>query len=333
MKERVKIKKWQLVAYRSQKPSVDLSAESFVSVGKQSFKRQKRMEELVLPCGVSAIKTEAFARCRRLKSVALSDDCNVGLSQGVFRNCIRLHEVKNTDCVTSIGKKCFSGCTKLREADLGKDLKQIGEAAFEGCTSLEALALPHSVTKMGARAFQNCTELESVTLDCATLAPAAFRGCISLHTVELSPMTEAIPAYAFAQCSALSQVKLPMGVKTVGRGAFQGCSRLTNVQFDLGLTKIGAFAFAKTPDLVRIEIPHTLKHLGFGAFGLGRVKSEEKLALAVDSEYMQKRLKRLLFWCGSYWRVSVTFEGKTIEERKRERRRATLEQKPTHLLD
>ena len=119
MKERVKIKKWQLVAYRSQKPSVDLSAESFVSVGKQSFKRQKRMEELVLPCGVSAIKTEAFARCRRLKSVALSDDCNVGLSQGVFRNCIRLHEVKNTDCVTSIGKNAFYNCSSLTSINLG----------------------------------------------------------------------------------------------------------------------------------------------------------------------------------------------------------------------
>ena len=53
----------------------------------------------------------------------------------------------------------------------------------------------------------------------------------------------------------------------------------------------------------------------------------------VDNEYMCRRLRLRLFLCGSVGRVQVVQIGKTIDERKRERRRSTIEQTPVHLIN
>ena len=59
MKEIVKIKKWQLLRYRSAAIHADLTASDFVTVGKRAFFKS-RAESLTLPGGTSAIKAEAF---------------------------------------------------------------------------------------------------------------------------------------------------------------------------------------------------------------------------------------------------------------------------------
>lgn len=332
MKETVKIKQWQLIRYSSKKEVVDLSEQAFLSIGKRAFWRRRRLEKLVLPAGVSAIKTEAFYGCKRLKSVVLSDDCNVGIAASAFRNCARLSEITHFESVTSIGKNAFTGCQRLGELALGEDLKSIGETAFRGCTSLETVRLPQSVQTLGKGAFRDCTELTTVALDASMLAPELFRGCISLYEFELSPLVSEIPRGCFHGCSALERVVIPSTVKRLKGGSFADCSRLAEVEMELGVETVGSFAFVNANRLARVVLPHSVKRLGFGAFGLGRSRGE-KIEITVDNEYMLKRIRRQLFLCGSAGRASVTFEGKTIEERRRERRRTTLEQTPTHLID
>lgn len=332
MKETVKIKKWQLIRYASKKEVVDLSDTEFISVGKRAFWRRDRLEELTLPSGVSAIKTEAFHGCKRLKRLALSSDCNIGIAAGAFQNCRRLSEIEAFGSITSIGKNAFAGCQSLREIEPGDDLKSIGEGAFRNCTSLEELILPHSVQAIGKAAFRGCTELRRVEIHSPTLATETFRGDISLQEIEFSSLIKEIPRGCFAECSALSSLEIPSSVKALKGGSFWDCTRLETVKLGFGVTSVGALAFAKNSRLTRVEMPHSVKRLGFGAFGLGKTK-EQKIEIAVDSEYMQKRIKRQLFLCGSAGRATVTFEGKTVEQRKRERRRSTLEQTPTHLID
>jgi hypothetical protein len=98
---------------------------------------------------------------------------------------------------------------------------------------------------------------------------------------------------------------------------------------ELGVSAVGAFALANNENLESVTVPHSLSKLGFGAFGLGR--REKKTVIYVDNEYMCRRMKRLLFWCGSAGRAIVCMQGKTIEERKRERRRTSLDQKAEHI--
>ena len=327
------IKKWQLLKWRSHEELADLSEEDFVAVGKRVFYRSRALEEARMPANAAAIKTEAFTGCKRLHTITLPSNNSVGLARRSFADCIRLRNVHNSELISVIGDRAFENCRNLPALTFGRDLRRIGEYAFAGCESIRSLELPSCINVMGRGAFFACTELESVHMEDAltTLAPDAFRDCISLREIGFSAMLEEIPKGAFRGCSSLTELTVPSGINVIGARAFMECNRLREVTIDIGTTEIGAKAFAKTPRLERVFVPHSVKKLGLGAFGFGF--SKQKITLVVDNEYMKKRMQTQLRLCMSAGRVNVEVVGKTIEERKRERRRASLEQKPTHLFD
>ena len=119
-------------------------------------------------------------------------------------------------------------------------------------------------------------------------------------------------------------------IKRIGSRAFYRCARLEEVTVEAGAETIGALAFAGAYRLGSVTLPRTVKRLGFGAFGLGFTR--EKLRIYVDSEFMKRRITMQLRLCLSFGRAEVVVTGKSIEERKRERRRSELRQKPTHLI-
>ncbi len=333
MKETIKIKKWQLLRYRSQKNEADLSAGDFLTVGKRAMHRGV-MQSILLPPACSAIKTEAFRDCRRLKTIVLPSANNIGLSAGVFRGCARLHEVSNSEQLSAIGTAAFENCVMLENLTFGRSLHRIGERAFYGCRSLTELRLPGSVESIGRAAFADCTEIAAV--DCSELTVASeelFRGCISLAEIAIPQTWDRLPDGIFRDCAALSEVRIPGQVQSIGKHAFAGCSSLASVTLELGVTRIGAHAFADTPCLREVTVPHSVKRLGFGAFGLGKRAEEEKINLTVENDYMARRLRRMVRRCGSAGCVKVSLVGKSIEERKRERRRASLTTDPVHLVD
>ena len=163
------------------------------------------------------------------------------------------------------------------------------------------------------------------------LAPDLFRDCFSLCEVNFPHTLSKIEAGAFRGCAAIAELTLPGEIRSVGKRAFFGCTRLRRLALEEGVTEIGAMAFANTMRLGEVLIPHSLKKLGWGAFGLG--KRDEKAILYVDNEYMLRRVKRLLLLCGSQGCARVELIGKSIEERRRERHRTTLEQAPVHIMD
>lgn len=335
MKTPYTVKKWQLLRWRTKEECVDLGDADFIAVGKRVFYKNRVAEEVVLPASASAIKTEAFAGCKRLWRVALSGDGNVGLSRRAFRGCIRLREVENAHMLSIIGDFAFDGCTNLPQIAFGRDLRKIGEFAFRGCTSITALTLPSCVDLIGRGAFFGCTELETVTMEdsLSALPRDAFRNCISLREVTLSASLHEIPDGAFRGCSALTEVVVPSQITRIGKRAYASCARLSDVVVELGTVTVGARAFADNPRLKTVFLPHSVKRLGFGAFGFGFCRDEDKIVISVDNEYMKRRIRNQLLLCGSLGRAKVQVVGKSIEERKRERRRSTLEQKPTHLIE
>lgn len=334
MNTRLKIKRWQLIRCRSSEERLDLSEAEFVTVGKRAFRRG-RQEAIVFPPSLSAVKTEAFVGCRRLKQVTLPADTAIGLSVAVFRGCERLHEVEHSEMISSVGERAFSDCQTLEEIRFGRDLRRIGARAFERCRALKTIVLPSQLQAIGDGAFCGCTELEHVTLESAScrLGTHLFRNCISLREVQLPTDLEFLPNGMFRDCSALEECSLPQQLKEIGAHAFDGCTRLSVVHTELGLQRIGAFAFAHTPRLREVFLSHTVKLFGFGAFGVGKRSESDKIRIYVENEYMVRRVKRMLLLCGSSGRATVCIVGKTIEERRRERRRTSLDSAPTHLMD
>ena len=336
MKPTYKIKKWQLLKARDAEGKVTLPAGECVAVGKRAFvgKHNRYLESVTLPEGVTVIKAEAFSRCANLQTVILPSNNNIGFSQGVFAGCGRLREVANGERISAIGALAFSGCTALQKIELGNELSRIGEGAFARCQSLTSVALPLSLREVGDGAFAECTELAFYTAPdtLSVLSKEMFLGCVSLREVSIPAAVTVISEGAFKGCISLREVNIPAGVQTVEARAFENCRKLHTVRMELGVKEIGARAFDSTPALREVFVPHSVKKLGHGAFGTGKQKDGEKITVCVENEYMVRRMKKLLFWCGSAKCTTVKLIGKSIEERKRDRRRANVDAKGTHLI-
>ena len=336
MKPIYKMKNWQLLRARGAEGKVILSAGEFVAIGKRAFwgKHNRYIESVTLPTGVSVIKAEAFAECENLRTVILPTGGSIGLSQGVFAGCTRLREMANSENINSIGANAFAGCSSLQRIELGKDLHRIGEGAFSGCRSLTSVALPSSLREVGEGAFSNCQELAFYTAPdtLSKLSEEMFLGCVSLREAVIPAAVTVIPWGAFMGCISLGEVNIPANVQTVEARAFENCRKLHTVKMELGVTQIGAHAFDGTPALREVFLPRSVKKLGRGAFGTGKRKDGEKITVCVENEYMVRRIKHLLALCGSAKCTTVKLIGKSIEERKRERRRESLDAKGTHLI-
>ena len=336
MKSTFKIKNWQLLKVRGLEGKVTLPAGDFVAIGKRAFagKQNQYLASVAIPEGVSVIKAEAFADCKNLRTVILFPLGNVGLSQGVFKGCTRLREVANSERINSIGAEAFANCTALQGIAFGKDLHRIGEGAFANCGSLTAIELPASLCEVGKGAFAGCRELAFYSADNAlpALSEEMFLDCVSLREVNIPSAVSVIPRGAFGGCVSLRNVNIPSTVGEIEARAFQNCRNLHTVKMELGVKEIGAHAFDDIPALREVFVPHSLKKLGRGAFGTKKRTDGEKITVCVENEYMVRRMKALLFWCGSANCTTVKLIGKTVEERKRDRRRANVDAKGTHLI-
>ena len=334
MGTKIKIKKWQLVRAKSDGETLDLRGEAFVSVGKKAF-CGARQSEIVMPEGVSAIKGSAFAGCKLLRNVTLPCENDIGLSVAVFRDCEQLCELKNADRISVIGARAFENCGMLTEAWQGRAPRRIGEYAFRGCRSIKSLALSADTASIGRAAFMDCVGLETVTIDArfGTFSQEMLRGCRSLGQVDLSSVRGTLPQGMLRDCVSLREVTIPGGARVIEKNALRGCTGLETVIIERGVERIGARAFDETTQLREVQVPNTLKRLGFGAFGLGKREEGARVRICVENEYMGKRMRRLLRWCGSAGCTEVMVIGKSIEERKRERRRSSLDAAPAHLLD
>ena len=336
MKLVFKIKNWQLLYVRGAEGNVVLPEGDFVAIGKRAFmgKHNRYLQSVRIPEGVSVIKAEAFARSHNLRTVILPTNGAIGLSQGVFTGCESLREVANSEHINSIGALAFVDCASLQRIDLGKDLHRIGEGAFANCRSLTSVTLPSGLREIGDGAFAGCRELAFYTApdSLSALSEEMFLDCVSLREAVIPAAVTAIPYRAFSGCLSLREVNIPANVQVIEDGAFENCRKLHTVKMELGVTRIGARAFDNTPALREVFVPHSLKKLGSGAFGTGKRKDGEKITVCVENEYMVRRMKRLLFWCGSANCTTVKLIGKSIEERKRDRRRANVEAKGTHLI-
>ena len=336
MKSTFKIKNWQLLKARGAEGKLTLSTGNFVAIGARAFvgKQNAYLESVLVPEGVSVIKAEAFANSKNLRTVILSTAGNIGLSQGVFKGCTRLREVANSAQINSVGPLAFCDCTSLQGIEFGKELHRIGEGAFANCSSLTSVDLPIGIREVGKGAFAGCQELAFYKIPdtLSALSEELFRDCVSLREVVIPANVTVIPRGAFEGCVSLREVNIPANVGEIEARVFKNCRKLHTVRMELGVTKIGARAFDNVPALREVFVPHSLKKLGFGAFGTGKRKDGEKITICVENEYMVRRMKSLLFWCGSANCTTVKLIGKSIEERKRDRRRANVDAKGTHLI-
>ena len=94
--------------------------------------------DVVIPDGIEAIGSQAFANNSSIKSIVIPQS------------------------VRSIADSAFAGCTSLTGVNIPSGLTSIGNGLFEGCSSLVSIVIPYSVTSIGYRAFWDCDAFTDV---------------------------------------------------------------------------------------------------------------------------------------------------------------------------
>ena len=203
-----------------------------------------KVEELVIPDGVTSIPSSAFENLKGITSVTIPDSVT-SIGVDAFEGCINL--IQKVDGVGYVDKWVVNCDSSVTAANIRSDTVGIADRAFYDCTTLQSVTIPDSVKSIGIYAFYKDSGLQSVTIGngVTCIGHYAFYGCSSLTSVTIGNGVTSIENYAFYGCSRLSSVRIPDSVTSIGDYAFSGCSGLRTVTIGNGVTGIGDYAFAR----------------------------------------------------------------------------------------
>ena len=183
----------------------------------------------------------------------------------------QLKWVSVSDGLKRIGTRAFSECGMFGYGHgalkLPAGLEVVGDGAFAGCHHLTGVELPDSVTNLGVWAFAECSALRSAVLPSGlTEIPDGLFYQDRIQRIKIPNGVKRIGRYAFASNNLLTEVEFPEGMEEICDYAFYGCSGLTNVIVHGGLKRIGEAAFLKCGKLQRPSLSPSVE-IGDWAFG------------------------------------------------------------------
>ena len=163
---------------------------------------------------VTGIGERAFANCKNLTSVKLTDNVK-RIGGGAFTGCDGLTSFDLMSVEYLGGGGVFSWCGSLKSMTIPSTVKIIdGGELFAGCESLEKVVFEEGVTWMWVNAFVWCPNLEEVILP-STLErayPNWFGGCPKLKKVVM-PISDPVSSHAlvFGLADSTCPVTIPNG--------------------------------------------------------------------------------------------------------------------------
>ena len=171
--------------------------------------------DLVIPDGVTSIKSQAFYGYTYLKSVTIPDS------------------------VTSIGWWVFADCSNLESVSLGDGIKDMGMAVFSGCDKLSYNEYDNGIY------LGNADNLYLVLMQVKSL---------DITSCKIADTTKIIVDSVFQGCISLENIAIPDSVTTIGSGAFLDCQNLANITIGKGVSSIGQLAFAYIPSTFTVDL-------------------------------------------------------------------------------
>lgn len=93
-----------------------------------------------------------------------------------------------------------------------------------------------------------------------------FQDCDRLTNLKLPIGLKSIGIYAFSQCTSLRNLFIPESVVSIGTSAFWCCTHLESVNIPMGVTTIERSTFDSCYRLANVSIPASVKTIGGWAF-------------------------------------------------------------------
>ena len=258
---------------------------SVTEIGKSSFNRCKRLEEINLSSltKLTLIKEWAFQDCDSLKSIVIpTSENSIQIEEAAFAMCDGLTSIVISSSVTKIGKgilvhsinlenitiptigdsvipyftylfeyKDASDTYKKDNSVYGFNNNQaiyITEYDMPSC--LEIVTISGNITSISDYAFRLCWAKEIVLpTSVTTIGYCAFNRCKLLESINLDNVTS-IAEWAFQDCDSLESIKLPK-LTEIAKNTFAYCDKLSSLDVSINLTKIEGSAFDKGENNVR----------------------------------------------------------------------------------
>ncbi len=125
-----------------------------------TFSGCKKLEQVNITAKINGdivqIGENTFAGCKKLKEFTVSNDCEMEINTGAFKDCESLerfeHSGRTADFAgTGIKPYAFKNCTSLCEVVLADDTVSIHKGAFKNCRNLKKVVLKNGTEIDGKR--------------------------------------------------------------------------------------------------------------------------------------------------------------------------------------
>ena len=227
-----------------------------------SYAKNKTLETITIPEGITRIPPNTFDQCGKLREVSLPESLEE-ICDMAFSGCMARERISIPAGVTSIGPQAFTYCMGLKEIEvaednndyssvdgvlydkfgsvlvkypagltgeavLSEDLTEIGDWAFEW-SAVSKIDIPEGVMKIGSRAFSGCIRAEEIIIPetVTRIGDQAFYGCRSLRELNIPDGVMIIERSAFYNCMNLEKIYMPDSVASLDSWVFEGCANLT----------------------------------------------------------------------------------------------------------
>ncbi len=256
--------------------------------------------DLVIPYGVSEIKSLAFERCFCLTSIEIPNSVT-SIGSGAFSYCSGLTSVTIPNSVTSIGSDAFYKCSNLKKAiwltntpptgykNVSATINYVANDQYSGLSNVEMYPYLSSIFEACGVKYVPVSPVERTcdAIDCVygsaavdiniektvlfkgiamnvkQVMPYAFYGNIHVKTLKVEN-DGVVGNYAFNGCTSLNSATISNN-GSVGDYAFNGCTSLaTAIISNNG--SIGNNAFCNCSSLVTATLGDSIASIGASAF-------------------------------------------------------------------
>ena len=257
--------------------------KAVTSIGEEVFYCNDKVSSVLLPSGITEIKTRAFSNSAIEEIVIPASLQKIGRNAFSYSRLASVTFAENGS-LTEIGAFAFDGCYSLTEIEIPEGVQTLGEQAFASCESLTALAFPASLTSIGKKQTSYCTKLNSLTVAADNPVYAASGNCLvekATKTLVMGCNASVIPADgsvevlaedAFYGCYSLTEFAIPASVTTIEYNALPDGSNLVYNVYEGGKyfgnedNRYMVFVGVVDKDAESIVLANTVKILAPKAF-------------------------------------------------------------------